>query len=109
MLMPRNSGYDWTADPLANWQQRRRAPQTGPMGPGTTPPMGTTGTVGTTGPTGVSGPAGTPPGFAVRLANTQNRFGPGFVWNPSMGSFGQTVSQFARGRTGVTGAAGPGV
>jgi hypothetical protein len=101
--MPRPTGYDWTADPLANWQQRRRGAQAGPIGPGMTPPMGTTGAVGTTGPTGVSGPTGTPPGFAVRLANMQNRFGAGFTWDPTMGPFGQAVSAAARGQRGVTG------
>lgn len=107
--MPRYSGYDWTtdplaADPLAAWQKRRtQAPQMGPQ-PGQALP-GATAVTGPTGPdAGVMSN-----GFTQRLANMQNRFGPDFNWDPSMGPFGQTVSRFARGLgvTGPVGSTGP--
>lgn len=99
--MPRYSGYDWTsdplaADPLAAWQKRRQ--QTPPMGPQPGQALG-----GVTGPTGPMDAAST--GFGQRLANMQARFGPGFTFDPTMGNFGQTVSQFARG-LGTTGPQG---
>ena len=106
--MPRYSGYDWTADPLAqdpfaNWQKRRgKAPGTTP---GVTPPLGAAPVPGVTGPAAPGMALSN--GFEQRLANMQSRFGPDFTWTPEMGPFGQAVSAAARGVTGPAGSTRP--